>query len=268
MLGKISAINGIFFLIAAMAAAQVPRPQPKVDRAESQSRPELSTLVQRMEQAAQENRQNYRAYVITREYRLYGGDQQKPSSKVMAEVSFVPPTSQEFKITQSNGSSRGETVVRRILESEQKDAVSGQARGAVTRNNYDFTLLGEQQLDGHQCYVLGLKPKRKEKNLLIGSAWVDKNTYLVRRVQGQMAKMPSWWMKSVEVTLDFGEAGGMWLHTRTKAKAEVRIFGPHTLTENALKVRTGEAVAELTRTQPRTKRRFHNPEVVLGAIER
>ena len=267
MLGKKTAINGIFFLTAALAAAQVPGAQPKAFRDEAQPRPELSTIVRRMEQAAQENRQNYRAYVITREYRLYGGDQQKPSSQVMAEVSFVPPTSQEFKITESNGSSRGETVVRRILESEQKDAENGQARGAVTRNNYDFTLLGEQQLDGHQCYLLGLMPKRKEKNLLIGSAWVDKNTYLVRRVHGQMAKMPSWWMKSVDVTLDFGEAGGMWLHTSTKAKAEVRVFGPHTLIENALKVRTGETVAELTRTQPRSKRRFR-PEAVLGAVER
>ena len=206
MLGKISAINGIFFLIAAMAAAQVPRPQPKLVRAQPQPRPELSTIVQRMEQSAQDNRQNYRAYVITREYRLYGSDQQKPSSEVMAEVSFVPPTSKAFKITESNGSSRGETVVRRILESEQKDAQTGQAPGAVSRQNYDFTLVGEQQLDGHPCYVLGLKPKRKEKNLIIGSAWVDENTYLVRRVQGQMAKMPSWWMKSVAVTLDFGPA--------------------------------------------------------------
>lgn len=268
MLGKKAAINGIFFLIAATAAAQVPGAQPEAVGDQAQPRAELSSIVQRMEQAAQENRQNYRAYVITREYRLYGGDQQKPSSEVMAEVSFVPPTSQEFKITESNGNSRGETVVRRILESEQKDAESGQARGAVTSNNYDFTLLGEQPLDGHPCYVLGLKPKRKEKNLLIGSAWVDKDTYLVRRVQGQMAKMPSWWMKSVEVTLDFGEAGGMWLHTGTRAKAEVRMLGPHTLTENALKIRTGETVAELTRTQPRTRRRFRNPEAVLGAIER
>jgi hypothetical protein len=264
--GKISAINGIFFLMAAMAAAQVPGPQPNSARHEPQPRPELSTIVQRMEQAARENRERYRAYVITRNYRLYGGNEQKPSSEVIADISFVPPITKEFTITEKKGNSRGEAVVRRILESERKDAASGVAPGAVSRENYDFALLGEQPADNHDCYLLGLKPKRKDKNLLLGRAWVDKNTYLVRRVQGSLVKMPSWWVKSAEVTLEFGDFSGMWLQKRTKALADVRIFGQHTLTGTALKVQTGSTLAEKTGPHQGTKRAFR-PQTVLGTIE-
>lgn len=266
MFGKISAINGIFVLMAAMAAAQV-HPEPKVVRPELQQRPELSAIVQRMEQAARDNREHYRAYVLTRNYRLYGSNEQKPSSEVLADISFVPPVTKEFTITQRKGSSLGETVVRRVLESERKDAASGLAPGAVTRDNYDFTFLGQQRLEDDDCYLLGLKPKRKEKNLVLGRAWVDKNTYLVRRVQGELVKMPSWWVKSAKVTLEFGDIGGMWLQMRAKATADVRILGPHTLTGNALKVQTDSTVAEITGPRRKeTRRRFH-PQVVLGTIE-
>jgi hypothetical protein len=141
-------------------------------------------------------------------------------------------------------------VVRHLLEDESKAAATGRAPGAVSRDNYDFAYAGEQTVDGHACYVLKLHPKRREQNLIDGQAWVDKDTYLVRRVQGEMAKMPSWWLKSVDVTLTFGGAGGMWLQTGTKAVADVRVFGPHVLTGRAVNVKTGEAVAQVA--SPRT----------------
>jgi hypothetical protein len=267
--GKKSAVGYVLFLIAALAAAQTPK-VPNLstpDPSQQLQRPELNTIVQRMEQAARENRDRYRAYVITREYRLYGGEERNPSSTVMADISFVPPKTKDFRITEAQGSSRGETVVRHILENEQKAAETGQAPGAVSSDNYNFTLNGEQSVDGHDCYVLGLAPKHKDKKLIEGHAWVDKGTYLVRRIQGQMAKMPSWWLKSVEVTLDFSDVNGMWLQTHTVAKADVRVVGPHTLQENAIKVRTGSAVAQLNRPNA-AQRRSRRPEAVLGTFER
>ncbi len=265
MFCKLSAIGCVFYIMTSLAAAQVSG--SGAAQREQQQTPELSTIVQRMEQAANENRERYRAYVMIRDYQLYGGTEQKPSSEVTAEISFVPPTSKEFKITESTGSARGETVVRRILENERKDAETGKAPGAVTRANYDFTLLGRTVLDGHMCYVLGLAPKRKDKTLLEGRAWVDTDTYHVRRVQGMMSKLPSWWLKSVEVTLDFSNVGGMWLQTHTKATADVRIFGPHTLMARALTVRTGSTVAEIAPPR-RAGRSLSRPAAGLGQFER
>jgi hypothetical protein len=226
-------------LFAATAIAQLSPP------AVAAAHPDLNTIVDRMEQSALANRGHYRPYVLTREYLMYGGKvQEKPSSAVVAEITFVPPTTKEYKIVEASGSSRGEGVVRHILDSESKATATGNAPGAVSRKNYDFTYLGEGVLDGRRCYILGMQPKRKDKDLVIGRAWVDNQTFLVRRIQGQMAKLPSWWLKSVDVTLDFDEAGGMWLQTRTKAVAEVRVFGTHVLTAHAVKFQASDTVAQ------------------------
>lgn len=232
-----------------------------------------------MEQATQQNRENYRSYVITRHYSMIGEHDEKPSSQVTAEISFVPPRQKEFRILQAVGSSRGEGIVRNILEHDVKATASGDSPGSVDRQNYDFTYAGEQVLDGNACFLLSLQPKRKEKNLVVGRAWVDQKTFLIRRVQGTLAKSPSWWIKTVEVTLDFGSAGGMWLHTASKAVADMRIFGPHTLTERALSIQAGSTVAQVIApdrflqgttsgsASARPARKRPHPDAVLGAMQ-
>lgn len=206
----------------------------------------LPEIVSRMEQAQLDNRSTYRAYTLTREYRFYGANEnEKPSSEVLADINFVPPDRNTFTIESSEGSSRGRGIVNKLLEKESKAAAEGKAAGAVTRDNYEFNLLGEDSIDGHACWILGLNPKRHEQDLIRGKAWVDKDTYLVRRMEGDMAKTPSWWLKRVSVVLDFRSAGGMWLKTNTRALADVRVFGPHSMVEQAVKIQTAEQVAQI-----------------------
>jgi outer membrane lipoprotein-sorting protein len=230
-----------FLLIAAsIAVAQTPLPSHPAGSSAA-AVPEINTIVDRMGQAQIETHAHSQAYTVTREYRLYAADPQQPSSEVVAQVSFVPPDKKTFDIKQASGSSRGEKIVKNVLEAEAKTAHSD--RNALTRANYDFEYQGEQTLDGRRCYVLQLIPKRHEDNLVKGRAWIDAETYLVHRVQGDLAKSPSWWLKSVNVTLDFSAVAGMWLQTATKALAEVRIFGHHTLESHALNVQTAPSVA-------------------------
>lgn len=221
-------------LTAIAAAQQAPPPEPTVN---------LQTIVQRMHQAAEANRARYRPYVLTRDYQLFGRDKAKPASQVTAEINFVPPSSKEFRILDAKGSSRGESVVRHILEDESKATASGKAPGAVSTENYDFAYLGEGRVGSSDCYILGLNPKRSEKSLIKGRAWVDKNTYLVRQIEGDMAKLPSWWLKSVHLTLGFGEIDGMWIQQQTRAVADVRMFGTHVLNARSVKFESGNTVA-------------------------
>lgn len=256
----------LFLLIAGFAFSQQAAVDPQSPgRAVSghDGVADLPTIVQRMEQAANVNRTHYRPYVITREYRLYGADTQTPKSQVKAEINFVPPKHQDYKIVSAEGNSHGETIVRHLLEDQTKAVVTGQAPGAVTRANYDFRYLGEGRLDGRDCYVLQLLPQREEKSLIVGKVWVDKTTYLVRRMDGEMAKMPSWWLKSVHVTLDFEDFDGMWLQESTRAVADVRIIGKHTFTSKALSIEPGTVEAKnVPRTQ---RRRISRDDAVIGA---
>jgi len=233
--------------------------------------PDLQTIVSRMEQAEQESRAHVMPYSVTREYQM-GASTEKPSSEVLAKVSFTPPGGVEYTIERAQGSSRAEKVVRNMLEHEAKWAAQaardGRVRNAVNEENYNFAYLGQNVVDGQPCYVLRITPKHREEYLVDGRAYVDAQRYQIRRMEGELSKSPSWWLRSVQVTLSFGEVGPMWLQNESRAVADVRIFGEHTLTAKALKFEIAQNVAEnrapVARPVKATKK-HHQPSVMLGA---
>jgi hypothetical protein len=170
------------------------------------------------------------SYRVIREYRLFGADNSKPNSDVIAEVVVKQPLGSDYRIQEASGSNRGQQVIRVVLDHEAAAMSSeSQARSALTRNNYDFGYIDETVLDGQPCYRLMLKPKRKEKELISGEVWIDKRSLFVRQIEGEVAKSPSWWLRSVRLKLVFAELEGAWLETSMEAVADVRIVGPHTL---------------------------------------
>jgi hypothetical protein len=101
---------------------------------------------------------------------------------------------------------------------------------------------------------VGLKPKRKETNLISGQAWIDQHSFLVRQIEGDIAKTPSWWLKKVRVKLTFADMDGNWLQDNLEAVADVRIFGTHTLMSRILDYRGADEVAS---TRPRARSSNH-----------
>ncbi len=79
-----------------------------------------------------------------------------------------------------------------------------------------------------------LSPKRQQSELISGRAWIDKDSFLVRRIEGDLAKSPSWWVKNVHVDLHFASFEGVWVRTNTRAIADVRYFGAQELTSRVL----------------------------------
>src|SRR5580693_4795891 len=80
--------------------------------------PAVDTITGLMVQARVENRAHLRAYQVTRDYKLFlGNDTQKFKSEVVADVTFVPPRSKKFVIGETSGG-LGETIVRQMLASE------------------------------------------------------------------------------------------------------------------------------------------------------
>ena len=219
--------------------------------------PSLSSIIEGMQKAQSDVRPQV-AYQLIREYRLFGAKSSSSDSEVVAEVDFRPPSSKHYNIQTHSGSSRGEQIVRRILDHEVESATATKSpethTSAVNSDNYDFTYVGETVLDNQPCYLLGLKPKRKDKDLISGQAWVDKNLLLVRHIEGEVAKTPSWWLKTVQVKLAFAYLEGTWLQTNMEAVADVRFVGAHTLTSRVLDYRGADVVA--SRMPARSNTRF------------
>jgi hypothetical protein len=177
----------------------------------------------------------------TRDYKLFGKDREKIESEVVADIAFIPPDAKKYAIKRTSGTGLGKTIVRRTLASEV-DIAKDPASPDFSANNYDFRFIREENLNDKRCYLLELRPRRKDKSLLRGNIWIDAKTYLVRGILGEPAKSSSWWLRAVRITLLYGDVGGMWPQTGLEATATVRIFGPHTLVSRNVEYRTSELV--------------------------
>lgn len=212
----------IIVLLATVASAQVP-----LSTVVTKS-PNLNLILQRMEDVEHKDAAESRTYDVTREYKMFHGAEKQPASEVTAQVDFVPPDSVRYKITQTRGSSRGEQIVRYLLDLETNSAKNG--RGSeISRANYDLVFLRQEDIGVIPEYVLGIVPKRKNKYLLRGQIWVDASTFHIRRIEGSPAKSPSLWVKGIYITLQLGQLGSMWVPISFDAVGTVRFSGQFTL---------------------------------------
>jgi hypothetical protein len=211
----------------------------------------LDQILGRMDQVRAKERDRSVAYTVTRQYQLSGQGSSRADSEVVALVNFIPPGAKEYSIVKAEGSDRGTGIVRKVLDHES--SMAGNPRPhELSAQNYNFTLLGRETIEGHDCYVLQLVPKRDSSDLVRGQAWVDSRSFEIRRITGQTAKSPSFWIKNLNITINYGEVEGVWLQTSTMATADVRVAGPHTLTSRELDVQTAtfSAKAQPPSSQP------------------
>jgi hypothetical protein len=202
---------------------------------------QLMVVVQSMEEA-QADIQLPRH--VTREYWLGSPARPDAGSAIVAHVDFSPPG--RYTIDRRSGSNRAEQVVKQLLEHEIETAMSipRSKSTAITTENYDFSFLRKEVLKGHLCYVLQLTPKRKQPELISGQAWIDQHSFLIRRIEGDLAKSPSWWVKQVHVDLGFTSSQNTWLQITMEAVAEVRCIGKQELTSRVLDYDTAPLSAD------------------------
>jgi hypothetical protein len=191
-------------------------------------------MLKRMAEARAENRTRFLPYKVAREYKLFGKDKQNPKSTVLVELAFVPPNSKQYVIKQSTGSAAlGERIVRKMLEGEA-EAMKRSTDTDLSTANYDFQFVRQDEANGQPCYVLQQIPKRRDKQLLHGTLWIDAKTFRVQRFTGEPTKAVSWWLREAQIEFTYGLVGAMWLQIESKSSATVRIFGPYTMVSRDL----------------------------------
>jgi len=199
--------------------------------------PSLRVIVESLTDAHRRDSSNLRPYKAVRRYQIFRHDNEKPVFSATAEINVVPNGTSNYNIVEAKGSSRGKKIVRKILDTETRPT-KRTSSGEIDNVNYDFAFVRREELNGHRTYILGIVPKSKAPELLKGLIWVDEANYRIRKIEGTPNKKPSWWVKSLRITLRFAEVKGMWLHTSLEATAIVRIFGKYRLTGEDEEVKT------------------------------
>ena len=223
---------GLVFLVTLASSSQVATPSAEIKS------PDLNLILQGVEDVQHQDPSQSRPYELTREYKVFHGHDKQPTSEVMAQINFVLPDKKTYKIIQARGQSRGEKMVRELLDRETDSPKKGPS-SQINRTNYDFVFLRRENFGDIPEYVLGTLPKRKDRSLLRGQIWVDAKTFRIRRIEGVPAKSPSFWLKNIHITLQFAQLGGMWVPVTFDAVATVRLLGEYTLA--GINIRSSES---------------------------
>ena len=183
-------------------------------------------IVERLVQADNNRLAALGGYTGVRRYRFENKKSNK-RAELTTRISCDNAGVKTFEVISENGSGFVRNhIIRKMMDAEQEASQKGERQDTrIIPTNYDFTLVGTEILDGRSSYVLEVNPKTRNKFLVRGRIWVDAEDFAIARVEGQPAKNPSFWIRSVQIVQRYGRAGQFWLPASNQSVAQARIFG-------------------------------------------
>jgi hypothetical protein len=116
-----------------------------------------------------------------------------------------------------------EKVLRKILAREKELIDQGQAdRADLSADNYEFT---QPAAHGPGVRYILMKPKRKDMLLLDGRMVLSQDGGELLRVEGRLAKNPSFWTSMVNVIREFARLDGVRVPVTTESIAKLKFAG-------------------------------------------
>jgi len=127
-----------------------------------------------------------------------------------------------YEIVAERGSDKVRNkVLRTLLKREQEMIAAGDfGRGELTPENYEF---GAETAGPGERYI-SIKPKRKDVMLIDGRMVLGADGDLLR-VEGMVAKNPSFWTSQVNLTRHYAKVDGVRVPIATESLAKVKFVG-------------------------------------------
>jgi hypothetical protein len=156
-----------------------------------------------------------------------------------------------YRVLREGGSDliRGRVFRAMLANEEQIFATGDAARSAISSNNYELTP-GDSAEPG--LVKLFARPKRKDVTLVDGAVYITDNDADLVRVEGRLAKSPSFWTRRVDVVKQYTRVAGLRVPVRIESVAQIRFAGTSTMTMtydyemiNGVDVSSEDAIARL-----------------------
>lgn len=165
------------------------------------------------------------AYRATRRLEARNGSR---SGWLEAVTEYAPRTGFRYRITGEGGAETiRHKVLHAVLEGEREMVARGEtARAALDRENYTFTANGLER-DG--LVSVSVSARRKERALVNGTIFLLPDTGDLVRLEGRLAKSPSFWVKRVDIVREYQRIGNVVVPVALESTAQVRFLGAGTL---------------------------------------
>ena len=114
-------------------------------------------------------------------------------------------------------------MLKAVLEGERAVIASGEtARSSLALTNYRFQPNG---VDAEGLANILLSPRRRGRVLLTGTMFLEPTDGALVRLEGRLARSPSFWVKDVDIVRTYERVGGIIVPVALESKAQVRFLG-------------------------------------------
>ena len=143
-----------------------------------------------------------------------------------AWTSFTPGEAFEYLIS-VRGRITLHPFTRAACGLKAKEAIDQgeMARSALAGSNYRFESDG---LDPSGLVRIALVPRRNEGVLVAGSMFLKPIVGELVRIEGRLARNPSFWVKQVDIVRSYARIAGAVLPVELATRAQLRMLGPAT----------------------------------------
>ena len=132
-----------------------------------------------------------------------------------------------YEVTAEGGSEYIRSrVLRGLLEEERRMIAKGNNAAALTPDNYTLTPEGT---DTDGLDVVRLEPLRKEGSLVNGRMFLRPGDGELVRVEGTLAKNPSFWVTRVNIVRTYRRINGVLVPVLLESTAQLRMLGTSSL---------------------------------------
>jgi hypothetical protein len=164
-------------------------------------------------------------YSGLREYRLRNFRFDKEAT-VSVQATYRPDVGTTYRVLDRSGSAKLVEIVEKLLASEADVSKPKKLREyEFSPANYEASVRGIETVSGRTAYVIDLVPKHRSKYLIRGTAWVDRSSYAIMRLDGVTSASVSMWVGAPHIQLEFSEINGVWLPTHTGAVSSGLFLG-------------------------------------------
>jgi len=192
--------------------------------------PDVFTVIRGVDSSVKDRLDRLAGYTVTEHYAVFRGhDTSKPTAEMLVRTTYRKEAGKSYEILSQSGSSlwRNE-VLKTLLENEQRMSRPGNVETAlINSSNYEMKLDNNpaQMLNGRQCLVLDITPRRKSQYLFKGQLWVDAHDYAIVQLKGTAAKSAIFIANAAEVTRQYAEVENLPMATHAEAVSGSALLG-------------------------------------------
>jgi hypothetical protein len=206
------------FLFAAVAFLPVPNyGQP----------PDSAGVIRGVDASVARRETDLIGYTAREHYAVFRNQDAQPIAEMTVKTTYRQDTGKSYQILSESGSQifRKELLERTLDNERTLTKPANRAAALIDSANYAMTVKGAANVDGRDCVLLDIVPRRVSPYLFKGSLWVDAADDSIVQLTGTTAKNLSFVAGTTQVARHYALLDGYPMATQATAISSVFMIG-------------------------------------------